>query len=125
MTGQYLLHCEEKAVSARTVVRMPDSNKGSADRVEAIRCLPWQAASKRAQELPTATLPFCRNPAVWQLDLTTLAADRGCEGGRAGKAKTHLHALEREVTHVHLKDVPRYGRLKEETVQKVPLVPQL
>jgi hypothetical protein len=57
--------------------------------------------------------------------------DRGfCQRMRSGKdgeagADADLQALEREVPHVHLKDVPCYSRLKQETVQKVPLESQL
>ena len=50
-SGQYMLHDEENIVWARTVTRVPDGRKWQTDKVEAIQCLPWQLATKRAPEI--------------------------------------------------------------------------
>ena len=43
----------------------------------------------------------------------------------AGYMRLDLKLFERQVTHIHLEDVPRHGRLKHEPIQKVPLIAQL
>ena len=42
-----------------------------------------------------------------------------------GYMRLDLKPFERQVTHIHLEDVPRHCRLKHEPIQKVPLIPQL
>ena len=42
VTGQFKLCDDETVVHARTVKRLPDSNKWSMEEVQAVRVTPWQ-----------------------------------------------------------------------------------